>query len=305
MFDEFAAYLKEKDQSPATVRGYLSDLPIFAIWFEQTTGEQFSPQVVTPSDIREFRQYGVLQKKNAGNTVNRRLSALSAYFGFCVEKGALEHNPTQSIRKVDVPASSPRWLEKKEQYRLSRAMEQDLQIALTRYPKRWMGRQRDFSILTLLLHTGLRVSEATHLEIADLSISERKGCLLVRKGKGNKQRTIPLNMDARKALKDWLDIRPETPGNGFVFVALESDAQSALTSRTVQRSVARYGKKANLPDLTPHVLRHTFAKNLVDSGVSLEKVAALLGHKSLDTTRIYITPSLRDLEQAVARVESE
>jgi len=303
MFEEFATSLKEKDQSPATVRGYLSDLPIFARWFEQTNGERFSPQAVTPTDLREFRQYSLLQQKKAANTINRRLAALSAYFNFLVESGELAQNPVAGIRKVDAPKSSPRWLDRKEQYRLNRAMEQDLQLAHQRYPKRWLSRQRDFSLMTLLKNSGLRVNEAAQLELGDLTLSERKGSLLVRKGKGNKQRTVPLNADARKALQTWLDLRPNIPGNDFVFIALESDAKGALSSRTIQRIVARYGKKADLPDLTPHVLRHTFAKNLVNSGVSLEKVAALLGHSSLDTTRIYITPSMKDLEMAVAKVE--
>lgn len=304
MFEDFERYLMEKDSSLATVRGYLSDLPIFVRWFEQTNGETFSPKAVTPADIREFRQDSLRQKKLAANTINRRLSALSAYFAFLLETGEIVQNPVAGIRKVDAPKAMPHWLDKKEQYRLSRIMEQDLQFARQHYPKRWLSRQRDFSLVSLLKNSGLRVLEAAHLEISDLTLSERKGSLLVRKGKGNKQRTIPLNADARKALQDWLDLRPDVTGNDFVFIALESDAHGALSSRTIQRIVERYGKKADLPDLTPHVLRHTFAKNLVNSGVSLEKVAALLGHSSLDTTRIYITPSLKDLEQAVEKIEN-
>ena len=304
-FDEFEAYLREQGRAERTVSGYLANLPIFSTWFERTTGETFQPEFVTPTDIREFRQHSLLHKKNSGNTINRRLAALTAYFAFLVKQGKLEQNPALGIQKVDVPRSSPRWLDRKEQYRLSRVLEQDLQLAMARYPKRWKSRQRDFSLLSLLKHTGLRVHEVAHLELGDLNISARKGSLLVRKGKGNKQRIIPLNADARKALENWLAIRPDIPGNEFVFIALESDAKDALSSRTIQRIVARYGKKADLPELTPHVLRHTFAKNLVNSGVTLEKVAALLGHSSLDTTRIYITPSMKDLEQAVAQVESE
>jgi integrase/recombinase XerC len=78
-----------------------------------------------------------------------------------------------------------------------------------------------------------------------------------------------------------------------------------LSSRSVQRAIRRIGLDAGLEGLTPHVLRHTFAKNLVDSGVGLEKVAALLGHSSLNTTRVYITPNLQDLEKAVEQVSSK
>jgi len=184
-------------------------------------------------------------------------------------------------------------------------MERDVQIAKLRFPKRWAGRQRDFSMVTLMLNTGLRLAELVNVELGDIELSERKGSVFVRHGKGNKERRIPLNADARKALRDWLAIRPETPGNTFLFIALESEADGSLSHRTVQRIVRRYGQEAGLPHLSPHTLRHTFAKNLVNNGVSLEKVAVLLGHSSLETTRIYITPSAQDLAQAVSRIEIE
>jgi len=107
-----------------------------------------------------------------------------------------------------------------------------------------------------------------------------------------------LNAEARKALQDWLSVRPEG-GNEYIWVAVENDQEGALSSRSVQRVILRLGQDAGLPHLTPHVLRHTFGKNLIDSGVGLEKVAALLGHANLNTTRIYITPNQNDLEQAV------
>jgi integrase/recombinase XerC len=81
-------------------------------------------------------------------------------------------------------------------------------------------------------------------------------------------------------------------------MTVEGEHES-LSGRTVQRILLRYAKAAELDALTPHVCRHTFAKNLVENEVGLEKVAALLGHSSLNTTRIYITPSERDLELAV------
>ena len=72
-----------------------------------------------------------------------------------------------------------------------------------------------------------------------------------------------------------------------------------VQSRTIQRAVQRFTKKASIQNVTPHTLRHSFAKSLIDSGVSLEKVAMLLGHSNLNTTRIYTTPGERDLEEAV------
>jgi integrase/recombinase XerC len=187
---------------------------------------------------------------------------------------------------------------------LQRAIEKDLQFARMRYPKRWVSRQRDASLVIFLLHTGLRLHEAMALQMNDIQLQERKGQVTVRQGKGGKSRTVPLNVEARKALQEWLSVRPENVGT-FLWVGLENDSPLALSGRSVQRGLMRLGQAANLDRLTPHILRHSFAKNLIDSGVGLEKVAALLGHSNLNTTRIYITPNQKDLEQAVERLVSD
>jgi site-specific recombinase XerD len=118
-----------------------------------------------------------------------------------------------------------------------------------------------------------------------------------------KQRAIPLNAEARQAVRDWLAVRPQSESD-YLWVGVEGDGGDGLTGRSVQRMLQRYAQDAGLADLTPHVLRHTFAKNLVNKGVGLEKVASLLGHSSLNTTRIYVVPDERDLELAVETLEN-
>jgi integrase/recombinase XerC len=145
-----------------------------------------------------------------------------------------------------------------------------------------------------LLNTGLRVSELINQEMMDISLMDRKGELCVRAGKGEKQRVLPLNNSARKSLKAWFDVRPETDLQK-VFIS----QRGAIKARAVQSILEDLGKSARISKMTPHMARHTFAKNLVNSGVSLEKVAMLLGHTSLDTTMVYITPGFSDLDQAV------
>ena len=110
------------------------------------------------------------------------------------------------------------------------------------------------------------------------------------------------NKDARAALMAWLQVKPGGDDNAYIWIAVENEGNGALSQRSVQRVVGRYGQDAEIANLTPHMLRHTFAKNLVDQGVGLEQVATLLGHASLNTTRIYITPSEKDLETAVERL---
>ena len=294
-------YLIANDKAPQTVRGYLSDLRMFERWFEQSTGEAFEPQAITPSDVRAYRDYLFVVKRRKANTINRQLMSLRSYMAFAVRQGMLEQNPVEAIKAVQQVSQAPRWLDKKEQYALQRAIEKDLQIAQLRYPVRVYTRKRDAAMVTLILHTGLRLSELLALRLADIELSERKGQLQVL-GKGRKQRTIPLNAEARKAVQSWLQVRPEVAANDMVFLALEQTSEGSMSSRSVQSAVRRLGQDAGLPELSPHALRHTFAKNLVDAGVSLEKVAALLGHSSLNTTRVYITPGQQDLERAVDQI---
>ena len=135
------------------------------------------------------------------------------------------------------------------------------------------------------------------MQLGDLQISERKGAVTVQNGKGGKQRQVPLNSEARKAIQEWLAVRPQAENN-LVWIGVEGEHEG-LSGRAVQRILERYAQDASLEELTPHVCRHTFAKNLVNSGIGLEKVAALLGHSNLNTTRLYITPDDRDLEMAV------
>jgi integrase/recombinase XerC len=300
---QFEQYLQNADRSPLTVRGYSADARQFAAWFEQTNGTPFALEAVTPSDVREYRQFLQVTERRRASTINRKLAAIQALMAWARSSGQVASDPTDGIRLVRQVASAPKWLDKREQFALQRAIERDLQLAQLRYPKRSVTRRRDASLTLFLLHTGLRLSEAVDLRLSDVEISERRGSLLVRNGKGGKQRQVPLNAEARQAIKDWLAVRPQS-GSDYLWVGVEGDGGDGLTGRSVQRMLQRYAQDAGLDDLTPHVLRHTFAKNLVNRGVGLEKVASLLGHSSLNTTRIYVAPDERDLELAVETLEN-
>jgi integrase/recombinase XerC len=129
-------------------------------------------------------------------------------------------------------------------------------------------------------------------------ISERKGILIVRSGKGSKRREIPLNKDARSALL-LLGYSDNVEKEAPVVVG----QRGTVTVRGLQNILEKY--KGDLENFSPHSLRHTFCKNLVDAGVGLEKVAALAGHESLDTTRRYCQPSEYDLARAAELIGEE
>lgn len=291
-FELFRKYLIQLGRSERTIAGYLIDLRTFACWFEQTNGYPLAPDNLTPTDVREYRQFLLNIRKAKASTINRHLAALRAYGLWAKNCGGVPYNPVEGIKTIAQQKHAPKWLDRREQAAVLREAERRIQAAKTEPAKRQAI--RDHCILVTLLNTGLRVSELIDLELSDITITDRKGELVVRAGKGTKQRVIPLNNTARKALNAWFDVRPE-----IALPKVFTTQRGAITCRTVQTLMADVGERARIQKMTPHMARHTFAKNLVNSGVTLEKVAMLLGHTSLDTTMVYTTPGLSDLEQAV------
>lgn len=146
----------------------------------------------------------------------------------------------------------------------------------------------------------MRVFELCTLDVSDMILNERSGSVVVRYGKGGKRREIPLNATARRAMKAWLEVRGDGPGPLFT-----SRRGGGITPRGVEHLIAHYAYDARLENVTPHTLRHTFCKQLVDAGESLDRVAVLAGHASLNTTARYTRPTVKDLEIAVGRLEWE
>jgi site-specific recombinase XerD len=193
--DEFLTDLHRQDASPATVRNYAADLRRFARWFRDSTGEPFTAHAVTPTDVRDYRSYLRTNERRQAATINRRLAALRRFFGWAKGAGKITELPTESVKGVPAAPRTPKALSKRDVDRLIREAERG-------------HHKRDEAIVKLLRHTGLRVGELCHLLLGDVSISERKGEVLVRGGKGNKDRTVPLNNDVRRALSAYFEVRP-------------------------------------------------------------------------------------------------
>ena len=301
-YEQFAADLRARDRSERTIAGYLQDLRLFARWFRATNREDLTPKAVTPLDVREYRDHLVHDRKQSGATVNRKLAAVRAWLAWAEEEGVIDLSPAKSIKGVKIGRPQPRWLARKETYALLRELQKAEQLAMARasgdlkHPSVVQAR-RDAAVVALLLHAGLRVGELVSLETSDVEVSERKGQVVVRFGKGGKQRVVPLNADARRAMREWLAVRPQ--GGDRLFYG---KGGKSLSERGVQHLVSRYARRAGLGHCSPHTLRHTFGKALADAGVGLERIAALMGHESLETTRIYTVPSAADLADAVERV---
>jgi integrase/recombinase XerC len=299
--DDFQAYLLAEDRSPVTIAGYLGDVRLFAQWYEKHNKEPLTPEGLTNDAVRGYKQY-LLDQASKPKTINRRLAALAAYAHWLEQAGYVKNarNPVQGVKAVREIELAPKWLDKKQRAALLRAVDKEVEDAVRRYPRLRLMYLRDAAIVKLILFTGLRVGEIIQLHLSDIILDERKGNVIVRQGKGTKRREIPLNNRARKAMHDYLQVRPEIESN-YLFLGQRNEG---IKSKTVQRSVTRFADPIGLRDVTPHTLRHTFAKSLIDSGVSLDKVATLLGHSNLNTTRIYTTPGVQDLLDAINELDN-
>ncbi|RJX17222.1 MAG: integrase [Desulforudis sp.] len=280
----FAAYLTGRGYSGQTVKAYLAARRAFAKWCEETCGAPFDPASVTSLDVADYRRR-LLNKNRKPATVNLHLDALSSFFSWAISAGLVPIDPTKGVKRVPEQKSAPRWLARQELGALVRAAQKH-------------GTLRDRALLAVLVHAGLRASEAVNLKIQDVIIRERSGHVAVRRGKGGKYREVPLNATARKMIQEWLS---DHPGGEWLFPGRNSDP---LTSRAAQKRLKELGRLAGV-EVTPHRLRHTFCKMLVDAGESLDRVATLAGHANLNTTARYIRPGMQDLERAVEKLAWE
>jgi len=278
----FENYLLGRGLTPGTAKIYLCHLRRFFAWLEGTHGE-FDPAAVTSLDVADYKRC-LQEKKRKPSSVNNALDAIGTFFSFVKAAGLVQDDPTEGVKRLPEQKQPPKWLSRKELGALVRAVQKH-------------GGKKEQALVMLLLHTGLRVSEAVSLKVQDVVIRERSGHVAVRQGKGGKYREVPLNATARRILSDYLaDLSGEWlfPGkNG-----------GHLTARAAQKALEKYGQLAGV-EVTPHRLRHTFCKMLVDAGESLDRVALLAGHENLNTTSRYTKPGRADLEAAVEKIAWE
>lgn len=285
---DFEAALRAADRSAATVYSYCLGSQQFAVWLTTERGESYQTarefvRAITPTDVRQYRA-ALDQSDLKPGTINRRLVTLRVLTRWARQAGLIEGDPLNGIKLIKEVETAPRWLDRKEQYALRREAEKD-------------GDPRNLAILLLLLNTGLRVSEVAGLKLSDVTLGDRKGAVVVR-GKGNKERTVPLNAEVRKALRDYLAKRPQSALDYFFI----GQRRETLGKLGLEYQIKEMARRAKLDGVTPHTLRHTFAKNLVDAGTPLDRVALLLGHRSLTTTARYTKASQADLAREVEKL---
>ena len=293
--DAFAGHLVETGCSERTVRAYSQDLRSFEKWFFQVNRQALAPELITGVDLRAYRTYSLETEQVSPSTWNRRRAALRSLCSWGQDAGMLPYDPFQGVEAAEEVQLPPRWLTRSEYARVMRAVELLVNGAKTLMQIRQAV--RDQAMLSLMVYAGLREGELVALDFSDVEISERKGRVTVRLGKGGKRRQVPLSSEARRALARWIDLGVVQEGAFFV-----SKSGERLTTRSVERAIKRIGVLAGVETLSPHVLRHTCAKRMLDAGVPLTVVSRILGHARLETTARYVQPGWEDYEVAVERI---
>ena len=290
LFQAFARSLADQDLSPVTVRDYLHDLKRFRTWMEESRGRhqrEISLRRLTAVQLIHYRQHLLRVERLQAATINRKIQALKKLFGWAQQKGHVKLDISHEVQFVRVGKRlRPKGLTAAEIQALLRAAGQTSHGLA----------KRNYALLEVLLETGLRVGEVAALHISDLALHDRSGVVRVREGKGRKQREVPLNSNARRALKLYLKGREPLRGEDYVF--LSQRGGKPLSLRTMQATVTELARRARITRIpvSPHTMRHCFAlRYLKHNPGKLVELATLLGHESLDTTAVYTLPSAEEL----------
>jgi integrase/recombinase XerC len=275
---DFLTYLRnERNVSPQTVRGYLADL--------EQLSDFLGDKELSAVDHQTLRQFiaDLMRRKAKKSSIARKLSAIRSFFRYLNREGILTKNPARLVATPRREKRLPAVLTVDDALRL-------MDSPHSKNPENHSIVLRDRAVLETLYSTGIRASELIGMNQEDL---DRHGNLIRIRGKGRKERIVPIGDKAREAIDAYLTCPSRTAEPTAVFTG---PSGKRLTARTVQRILENHRKQLGLPQKTsPHTLRHSFATHMLESGADLRSIQELLGHASLSTTQRYTHVNLDSL----------
>lgn len=294
MFDVYLQNLDRKGLANSTINNYKATWSTFRKWMLRTDPDLQDAGHATQKDIADFKRH-MMEHGGKGrgpakpSTMHLTFVHLNAIFQYFTDQKLIPDNPVGPVKKPPAPRRTPKWLSRNEQNAILREI-------------RKSGTTRDYALVMMMLRAGLRVHETCDLLKSELQVGLRSGSAYIR-GKGYKDREVPLNAEVRSSLESYLKGDPSD--SPYVFASQRS---SKLSVRAVQHMVEKYRDRTKIENLSCHGLRHTFGHDLVSAGNDLQKVAMLMGHykedgtPNIEMTMIYTTPGVEDLEAAVESI---
>jgi len=272
-----------RNASEHTIRAYRGDLGEFVGFLaERGCGVAEVDRLTLRSFLAQLRERDLSRR-----TLARKVAAVRSFYRFLVAEGVLSHNPALTLRSPRLGRALPTVLDETQTSRLLEGV--------GRTP--WL-RARNRAILEVLYSTGMRVAELVALDVTDIDLLSE---MARARGKGKRDRLVPLGSYACAALSEYLPLRAQRASAEEPALFLNNKGRR-LSTRTVRRVVRRCARRLGLPDsVTPHTLRHSFATHLLGRGADLRSVQELLGHKNLSTTQLYTHLSAERLRQAYDR----
>jgi len=274
---DFLAYLElERGLSRNTLKAYRSDLLQFGEFVDRrglTVLECSHPDLA--AFLSELAAGSGQRAPVAASTLARKVACLRSFYRHLRREGMLEHDPTSELRGPGKPQQLPRVLSREEVTELLRQPQGSAPLAV-----------RDRAMLELMYACGLRASEAVGLELADVDLEEG---LLCARGKGSKERLVPIGRQALAAVRGYCrSARPQLLGNRAQQHLFLNRRGGSLTRQGLYKIVQGHARRAGLSQkMSPHTLRHTFATHLLAGGCDLRSLQEMLGHADLATTQVY------------------
>ena len=277
---DYQTYLtSERNVSEHTRMAYIKDVEEYAEFLQKNNFIDNIDGIlnVAADTVRAYLGY-LFRRKVKKVTVNRKISSLRSFYKFLIRSGKTKNNPAGMIQSSKTEKYMPNFLSVDEMFELLHAQNDTSTAGL-----------RNRAMLELFYSSGLRLGELAGLNVMDLDFDQ---ALVKVRGKGRKERIVPVGAPARKVLQEYLaktrEVRKKTNEDVFNSPLFLNLRGARITARSIARIVDEATKKSKIGrKISPHALRHTFATHLLNAGADLRSIQELLGHESLSTTQKY------------------
>ncbi|WP_195923721.1 tyrosine-type recombinase/integrase [Clostridium tepidum] len=284
--DTFIDYLDRNDKSPGTISTYTTNIKDFIKYYTESYDEEFIPENVIMMDLKDYRNYLLNIRRQKASTINNKIAALKEYFFFLKSNEIIKNNPAENLKKIRTNKPvAPKSFSDTDFRKIKRYVYKSKKEV-------WI------LIFELLSKTGIRVSELINIRLNDITMGERSGNLRVI-GKNQKERNVPLHVEVRKAIADYLEVRNKKSITSDYL--LLSERKAPFTRSGIFKMLKRWENDTNIK-IHPHMFRHHFAIQLLNNpnaNADINTVQYLLGHESIESSAVYLKVREEDLIKSI------